>query len=483
MLNGRRLTVGGRSVRLAVVLIMQMTLLAACGSGATGGASSPAPTTAAPTNSEAATDAPAVTMEAATPVAGAATPTPLVAGQVAREPGTIQITTIGGAMDETMNSLARAFEQANPGIKVQVLVEPQGGAFEALIAAGNQPDLIVGAFGSMHAKYAAMGALVPLDDLPGAPEMFARVDPIALHQDLGQHYYVPLGLDVQAMIYNKELFEEAGLDPDNPPQTFDEFLAAAEKIRALPARADGSPVYGTVFWNEATAWGGWYWNMLQPIYLNYNHNQCQLLNRLGTDIVFDKPECEMDAFFAFTKRAQQFAPPTMEKNFFSRTIGMWLQYSYSWEPGLQEAAERPMVMGEDIAIAPIPVAEASDTSYTALSGRPLMMMQTTPERQELAWKFVQFLMEDQNNLRFIKELGYLPALNSLKGDPYFTEPDRKPFVDLLEHAVFPQALANMETVANPVLATYQEAVVDGKLDPQAAVDQAAERAREALAQP
>jgi multiple sugar transport system substrate-binding protein len=476
MLDAIRFTVAGRWVRQAVLWIMLLTLVTAC-SGAAGGTTSTAPTTTP------ATDAPAEATEAATTVAGAATPTPLVAGEVAREPGTIQITTIGGAMDQTMNKLARAFELANPGIKVQVLVEPSGGVFEALIAAGNQPDLIVGAFGSMHAKYAAMGALVPLDDLPGAQELFARLDPIAMHQDLGQQYYVPLGLDVQAMIYNKELFEEAGLDPNKPPQTFDEFLAAAEQLQALPARADGSTVYGTVFWNEATAWGGWYWNMLQPIYLNYNHNQCQLLNRLGTDIVFDKPECEMDAFFDFAKRAQQFAPPTMEKNFFSRTIGMWLQYSYSWEPGLQEAAERPMVMGEDIAVARIPVAEAGDTSYTALSGRPLMMMKTTPERQELAWKFVQFLMEDQNSLQFIKELGYLPALNSLKGDPYFTEPGRKPFVDLLEHAVFPQALANMETVANPVLATYQEAVVDGKLDPQAAVDQAAERAREALAQP
>jgi hypothetical protein len=116
---------------------------------------------------------------------------------VAREPGTIQITTIPGAMVETMNRLARSFEQANPDIKVQVLVEPEGGAFEALIAAGNQPDLIVGALGSMHTKYAAMDVLVPLDGLPGAEEIFARVDEVALHQDLGQHYLVPLGLDVQ----------------------------------------------------------------------------------------------------------------------------------------------------------------------------------------------------------------------------------------------------------------------------------------------
>ena len=89
-------------------------------------------------------------------------------------------------------------------------------------------------------------------------------------------------------------------------------------------------------------------------------------------------------FFDFTKQAQQYAPPTMEKNFFSRTIGMWPQYGYSWEPNLKTAAERPMEIGKDVAVAPVPVPKAGDTSYTTLGGRPLMIMRTTPERQALS---------------------------------------------------------------------------------------------------
>ena len=96
------------------------------------------------------------------------------------------------------------------------------------------------------------------------------------------------------------------------------------------------------------------------------------------------------------------------------------------------------------------------------------------------WKFVQFLMQDDNNLEFIKELGYLPAINSLKSDPYFSEPQRKPFVDMLPNAVYPQALANFDQVANAVLGVYQEAVVQDKYDAQTAVKNAAEKARAAL---
>ncbi|MEM8534829.1 MAG: extracellular solute-binding protein [Chloroflexota bacterium] len=456
-----------RKGTFVLTLLVLIAVLAAC--GATPAAEQPADPETAP-ESEAAPDA-STEQEAA--------PEEAVAPTDAQD-GTIQIAVVAGAMQDTMQTLADKFEAENPGMSVEIIQEPEGGAFEALIAAGNQPDIITGSFGYMPAKYASLDALIPLEDLEGAQELFARLDERTVQQDLGHNYYVPLGVDITMMIYNKELFEEAGLDPENPPQTFDAFLDAADQIQALPDREDGTTVYGTVFWNDALSWGGWYWNMLQPIYLNANQGECELLNQLGTDIVFDDAACTMEDFFAFTQAAQQSAPPTMEQDFFSRSIGMWPQYGYSWEPNLETAKETPMVIGEDVGIAPVPVPSEGDTSYTTLGGRPLMIMKTTPERQERAWQFVQFLMEDENNLQFIQELGYLPSITSLQSDPYFEDPARKPFVDALETAVYPQAMANFDSAANALLQVYQEAVVEGQMEPEAAVTAAAERAREEL---
>lgn len=456
-----------RSIRLTILLLLA-AMVAACGGG--GG-----------TTTNATAEAPAAPAATAAPADGSAATAAPAEGQGGAAPqGKIQIAVVAGAMRDTMQKLVDKFEAANPGTDVEVVGEPEGGAFEALIAAGNQPDIITGSFGYMPAKYASLDALVPLEDLPGAQELFARLDERTVQQDLGHNYYVPLGVDITMMIYNKELFQEAGLDPEKPPQTWDEFLTAAAKIDALPARPDGSDVKGTVFWNEALTFGGWYWNLLQPIYLNGNQNQCALLNRLGSDVVFDQPECNMAGFLDFAKQAQQYAPPTMEKNFFSRTIGMWPQYGYSWEPNLKTAAERPMEIGKDVGVAPVPVPNAGDTSYTTLGGRPLMIMRTTPERQALAWEFVKFLMEDENNLQFIKELGYLPAIKSLQADSYFSEPTRKPFVDMLPNAVYPQALANFDAAANAVLGVYQQTVVEGKNTPEQGAQLAAEQARAAL---
>ncbi|MBZ0288599.1 MAG: extracellular solute-binding protein, partial [Anaerolineae bacterium] len=282
--------------------------------------------------------------------------------------------------------------------------------------------------------------------------------------------------DVTLMIYNKELFEQAGLDPETPPQTWDEFLAAAEAIDNL-----GDDIYGTVFWNDALVWGGWYWNMLQPMYLNANQGECQLMNRLGTDIVFDQEECRLQDFFDFNQSAQEFAPPTMETNFFSRRIGMWLQYGYSWEPNLREAADHPMVIGEDVGVAPVPVPEAGQQSFTTYGGRALMILQTTPDREARAWDFLKFLMEDENNLQFISELGYLPVLTSLKENEYFQEDARRPFVEALANGVLPEQFAAAETAAVQIQAVYQEAAVDDSLPVADAVAEAAARAREALA--
>ena len=484
-----------KTVSVLLSVLISLAILTACAGGGSNVPTSNAadatePAEASPTEATAGeavaeTEAPAATEEGAAPeegateegAAAAATATATLPPNVS---GGTRIAVVRGAMIDTMRELADQYMQANPGKIITIEEEPEGGAFDALIAAGNQPDIITVSFGTQIGHFAADEVAIPLEDLDGAQELFARVEPATVQNLYGHNYYMPVGADVTMLIYNKELFTEAGLDPEKPPATFAEFLDYAAKIDALPARSDGTEVHGTVFWNDALSWGGWYWNMLQPMYLNANQGKCQLLNQLGTDITFDQPDCQMEDFFDFNQKAQEFSPPTMEKSFFSRSIGMWPQYGYSWEPNLKEAAEEPMVIGEDVGVAPVPVMNDGDTPYTTFGGRAYMIMQTTPERQQDAWNFIKFLMQDENNLAFLKELGYLPILDSLKSDPYFQDPARKPFVDILQNAVMPEQFEAADQVANAILGVYQESAVTGSLSPQEAVTEAAQKARDAL---
>ena len=270
----------GRLAVLRLLLVFTLLVLAACGGG-----NKPAST--APAN------VPAVTPAAAT-VTTDTTTSP--AGDLA---GDVRVSVVAGAMHGTLAAIATKYEAEHPGVRVTIEEEPEGGAFQALIAAGNQPDLVITSLGPALGKLAAEEALVPMETLDGAQALLGRLEASAVEQFFGHNYYIPIGADVTMLIYNKQLFTEAGLDPETPPATWAEFLAAAKAIDALPNRKDGTKVYGTVFWNEALGWGGWYWNMLQPLYLNGNQNQCLLVNRLGTDVEFEAPDCNMTAFFDF----------------------------------------------------------------------------------------------------------------------------------------------------------------------------------------
>ncbi|MGW3348787.1 ABC transporter substrate-binding protein [Nonomuraea rubra] len=58
----------------------------------------------------------------------------------------------------------------------------------------------------------------------------------------GKIYGLPLLVDSSLMIYNKDLFAKAGLDPDKPPADFDGIYEAAKAVRAL-----GGKTYGFYF--------------------------------------------------------------------------------------------------------------------------------------------------------------------------------------------------------------------------------------------
>ena len=102
-----------------------------------------------------------------------------------------------------------------------------------IATAGGDPPDIAGLYDFVVAQYADQGALRPLDDL--LPEM--AIDPAAFKPiwlDIcrydGRLYALPSTPYTVALYYNRELFRNAGLDPDRPPQTLAEFSAYAERL-------------------------------------------------------------------------------------------------------------------------------------------------------------------------------------------------------------------------------------------------------------
>lgn len=88
------------------------------------------------------------------------------------------------------------------------------------------------------AQYAGAGFVDSIDDRMAAADI-ASADYFTGAWDSGfydgSQYTVPFDVGVWAlMYYNKDMFEAAGLDPDTPPETWDELFAAAETLTDAP---------------------------------------------------------------------------------------------------------------------------------------------------------------------------------------------------------------------------------------------------------
>ncbi|HET7542381.1 MAG TPA: extracellular solute-binding protein, partial [Polyangiaceae bacterium] len=100
------------------------------------------------------------------------------------------------------------------------------------IAGGNPPDL-AGNYSFAVAAYADHGALTELGPLL-AKTNFDRSRYIQHYLSLGEYrgklWALPIVPASTALVINKRLFAEAGLDPQKPPTTIEELDAYAEKL-------------------------------------------------------------------------------------------------------------------------------------------------------------------------------------------------------------------------------------------------------------
>ena len=104
--------------------------------------------------------------------------------------------------------------------------------FLAQAAAGNPPDIQFLWGGVLGLEQAWAGNIRPISDFWSEEELRHIYCPTRAEGYWnGKQYILPLYMDAWLMAYNKDIFKEAGLDPEKPPIYWDEFVAALEKIR------------------------------------------------------------------------------------------------------------------------------------------------------------------------------------------------------------------------------------------------------------
>lgn len=191
-----------------------------------------------------------------------ATVSPVFAGGESEGGGqTIVVTTTNGPNENDEEELARhqmlldAFAQMRPDVRIEAkdaLFDRQ--QFAAKLAAGTMEDAFLVAF--TEPQFLIENRYVSdVTEYMAQWDSYSDFNPSILHivQDSEDNVYgIPVGGYSLGIIYNRTLFERAGLDPDDPPVTWDELADDAFEISLL-----GDDIAGFAALSKAGQ-GGWH---------------------------------------------------------------------------------------------------------------------------------------------------------------------------------------------------------------------------------
>ncbi|TNC24156.1 ABC transporter substrate-binding protein [Amycolatopsis alkalitolerans] len=386
---------------------------------------------------------------------------------------------LAGTWTDTFNELIGQFEKKYPNIKVTPQ-KPTGSdpnpahnstaSVQTEIAAGNPPDVAQLGFDTLDFAVNQLGAQ-PLPDLVGKSELdgefggqFPYAQAIRTIGDYhGKTYGVPFVLSTPVLYYNATLFRQAGLNPDDPPKTWDEVLADGQKIKQATGK-DGA--YADCLTRSASDW------CFQSL---VRSNGGRVLSPDRTQLTFDQPQVtqvvkkmqDMVNAGATPKLSQLQATNEMPRG----DLGMMLESSAA-QGGYLKGAKGA---NWELRAAPMPSFGGQPTVPTN-SGAALYVFSKDPAKQRAAWDLIKFLTSPQAYDTITSKIGYLPLRLGLLNDPAHLQPWAaknpliKPNVDQLSRVepwvAFPGT--NFQQIRDAMMDAVEKSVYQGA-DPQASL--------------
>jgi arabinogalactan oligomer/maltooligosaccharide transport system substrate-binding protein len=350
------------------------------------------------------------------------------------------------------------------GYGVQVEYVPFSDAqskYRTAAQAGNAPDILRTEI-AWGPEFAAAGYLFDLSELVTEEEAATYLAaPFAYNTWNDGVWGLPQVTDAPALLYNKALFEEAGLDPETPPATMDELKAAAIAISELDGEGG---IYGLVQPWDAYPFQAYMWAFGGGLITDEGEI---LINTQGTVDALNfvlglMADGAMDPVYDPANQYGNSMTAFKEGNGGMIFMGPWATSDVLSGPAFEDAA--------NLGVAPIPAGPAGQGSpvgghgYTIYAGSPF------PEE---SLELIRCLNRPENQVTLATELNLVPTVIAAYEDPA-----------LQENAILQGFLAQMEVATNrPVIPAggqiytdfvpaYQSVIL-GEADPQEAMDSVA----------
>jgi sn-glycerol 3-phosphate transport system substrate-binding protein len=334
---------------------------------------------------------------------------------------------VGGPITKIIDGYAAEFEKADPSIKVKPIYSGtyQESITKALTAhkSGTPPVISVLLSTDMFTLIDEE-AIVPVDPFVKTDDdkkWLASFFPGFMEnsQTSGKTWGVPFQRSTIVLYYNKEMFKEAGLDPEKPPATWEEQAAFAEKL----TKRDGANV--TQWGVQIPSSGFPYW-LFQALVIEAG---ATLANPEGDRTFYDKPEViEALQYWVDLARKQKVHPPgivewgTTPKDFFERKVAMMWTTTGNLT-NVKANAKFPF----GVAMLPAHKRRGSPTG----GGNFYISKKASSTEQQAAFRFIKWVTSPERAAQWSIDTGYVAA----RPDAYDTEAMKKYVADFPPAAV------------------------------------------------
>ncbi|MEE9321335.1 MAG: ABC transporter substrate-binding protein [Granulosicoccus sp.] len=195
---------------------------------------------------------------------------------------------VGGALTKIVDGMVDNFEAENPDISVNAIYAGNynDARVKALAAlkSGDPAQLSVMFSIDIH-ELRNLDAIVAFDDVVSTDEERQWLDsfyPALMENGKadGKTWGIPFQRSTIVMYYNKDAFRAAGLDPEKPPVTWEEFASIGQQLVKKDSSGNVEQ-WGAMI--PSTGYPYWMFGALTK------QNNEVLMNQAGTETYFDKP--------------------------------------------------------------------------------------------------------------------------------------------------------------------------------------------------
>lgn len=311
---------------------------------------------------------------------------------------------------DVFQALVQRFNDTHATIEVESLYvgQPDQQIPKILTAVvGNAAPDLLWYVPTLTGQLVELEAIQPLDDWLSQSVLKDQIDP-ALFDTMtmeGQIWSIPFATNNAAIFYRPSLFEAAGV---TIPETWEELRSAAQQLTQDTdgdGRADQHGIFLSLGKGEWTVFVWLPFVYSAEGYLNQG-NQADLVNS-GTVAALDLgAQLVQDGSVVLSAPERGYETD----NFMAGKVAM--QVTGPWTlPQMNDA-------GIDFGVFPFPV---KAQPAAVVGGENFFLMQTTPEKTQAAYAFLDFILSEEFQREWALGTGYLPVNVQVRNSPEYQQ--------------------------------------------------------------